>query len=649
MTTRYERTPGGALTLILKTTNICNIACKYCSVGPAGRARLTWPDYERIAIEVERIVDRWKLRQFTLTFHGGEATAMGAEFLARACDRMLQLPIPVFFNMQTNLYKVTDDFIEVARRYRLRLGTSIDPIGAERIAVDGTDTWPRWKENYARMCAEGFDIGAIFVVTKDAAHRAEEVYTACEELNQYTRRPFGLQLNAVYPQGRAGNSPDAPHPELNIAPEWYGRFLVDMYDLWEERGRSLNLSPIANFVATFAAKGRLRSGLMCTFREGCAGTHVGVDYSLDVAGCGRRLDSAGIFGNLRKGHLDDLIADSEEQQGKARRAEELLAGECNGCRFFAVCHGGCPDEAETTNGHYMRKSAWCQSYLMLFDAIEKRQGSVGHTFAQPGAVTDREEAVVVLVGHEPAHVTAGPPARHLERWLVPSADGCEFLDEDSDLDGILNGTHLLRLYVPNDDVIDLNRHSDLVRDPRVVVSLYQADNLLAALNLLNALDASVTLDVLAILKDGGADVLNAALDRYATDPMWNVQVGPFAAFLFYGARGERSPLANRWGLRPGSYGVQSPEAWSPPEDIRSIVDALHRAQPDDRDQWPHSHAGCVECRHLSICGGRFAEGNSQPCSEAAMALVDRLAEFGDELRRHREALHADCDSTHAGT
>lgn len=221
------RRRGRGLNVVLKTTNVCNIACRFCSVGPAGKARMSLVDFERLAVA-------WDLASLNLTFHGGEPTALGAQWLDRACERMRRLPVRVTFSMQTNLYSLSDAFIEVARRHAIQIGSSIDPIGGQRITFDGRDTWQRWVQNYARMCAEGFRIGAIFVVTKAAVDRAQDVYEAAESLNQYSADPFGLQLNPVYPVGRAS---DPAHAAVNLSPREFGRFLVDIYRIWEAKVR----------------------------------------------------------------------------------------------------------------------------------------------------------------------------------------------------------------------------------------------------------------------------------------------------------------------------------------------------------------------------------------------------------------------------
>jgi uncharacterized protein len=634
---RYARPPGGSLTIILKATNACNMACTFCSVGPAGSDVMKWSDFERLATEVERVVEKWSLHALTFTFHGGEPTVLGAEWIDRACVRVRAMPVPVRFNMQSNLYKVTDDLVAVAREHDMKIGSSIDPIGGARVGMRGEDTWPRWKESYARLTGAGFHIGGIFVVTRAAADRARDVYAACEELNRYGEEPFGLQLNAVYPQGRAATARARASDDVNITPRSYGRFLVDMLEVWEERGRSVRVSPIQAHVDAFTSVGRARPSLVCTFRPSCAGTHVGVDYALDVAGCGRRLDSGGVFGNLHRAHLDELIVQSEEQLGIEHRLEGLLESECRACRFIGVCHGGCPDEASLTSGDYRSKSAWCEAYLALFDAIERRHGSVGRAFADPIDEAKAPE-LTVRVGHTHGDVAGLGPSERTERWIVPRAEGAQ-LDRDAELDRVFDEpTELLRLWVPNRQAHELSPWARLLADPRVVVVLYQAKGLAPALNLVNALGATTTLDVLSILDaEGGVEALRFALSRFVGDPLWKIQLGPFSGMLLHAIEGQRASLSNRFGLRPGSFGIVSPpeRGWSPAPEIQSMVDALHLAQPDGPDFWPQSHAACTKCDRRDACGGQLAPGDGRPCAPGAKALVDEIHVFAEALGRGR--------------
>ena len=653
---------GGKLTVIMKATNICNIACTFCSVGPAGKEMMAWEDFEHLAEELERTIRSWELRGLELTFHGGEPTALGADWIERACWRMLKLPARVTFSMQTNLVSFNDKMVDVARRHDIRIGSSIDPIFGERVDYQGRDTYERWVANYRRLTAAGFRIGAIFIVTKQAVTRARELYQACEALNQYTDYPFGLQVQPVYSQGRAADSTD-----MLLQPEELGAFFVELYDEWERSGRSVSITPVRSFRESFDPN-RGRVGLLCSFGPGCATSHVGVDHDLNLAGCGRRLDSDSIFGNLKQGHLEDILLDSLEKRKLAVRTEVLRNTECYDCRFFRICHGGCPDDAHLAYDDVSRKFYWCKSYMALFEAMEadamrRKPASVSgrNSTGQSANVAPANGAADASRGDAPARgattVVASDTVSELfdtvegkgriERWVLPSEEGRP-LDSDSDLPSLLEVSDLVRLWVPNRHVKKLRMWQDFIQHVRTRIVLFEGDDELStALNLLNGLGANVIVDVQNIAKSAeGVRQLSAAVDRFLHDPLWKARLAPFAQMLRARVEGVTAPWINRWGLQPGSYtcviapgfaervarlaGTGS-QADSPGDYARSVIDVLERERALSGSSYRADRSACGACDLRGPCGSQLSPGAEQPCSSAELALVRRIDDAARQI------------------
>ncbi len=614
--------PRRSLTVILKATDMCNAACTFCSIGPSGKERMAWEDFERLAEELERTARIWALSRLELTFHGGEPTLLGAEWIDRACRRLSGIDAQVAFSMQSNLLTFADDMVEVARRHAIRVGSSIDPLFRQRRLAGGGDGYPRWVRNYERLCREGFSVGAIFVVTREAAGRAADLYDCCEQLNALTEHPFGLQINPVYAQGRA-----AANQEVLLSAAEYGRFLVDVHRRWEDAGRSVNVGPIREMVEAFEQPGRHPS-LSCSFGGNCATTHVGVDWDLNVAGCGRRLDSGALLGNLRDAHLDELVRSSEEMAHIDRRSKLLRAGDCADCRFFWVCRGGCPDAADLASGSVTDRSPWCEAYTMLFEEIERR------TAARP---RPRARRTTLRVGVEPGALQGGPIAGEVvERWMWPTDEG-RALRFDSGLGSALYGpSDLLRIRVHNRHASALTMWQDLVRDVRVTVELFEAEGLETALNVLNALGATVRLDLPRIAASPeGPGALAAALERYLTDPLCRIQVRPFADMLQNAVEGRRSESTNVWGLPPGTFDVVWPEGDALGDD-ETACEQLRADVDRDLAAWQAQHLGCRDCPHLAICGGRLVTGGESPCGPTLRELVDRIAGLAATIGRQLE-------------
>jgi uncharacterized protein len=631
---------GRRLTVILKASDRCNGACAYCSVGPAGRHTMTWEAFETLARELERLVERWGLRGLNLTFHGGEPTLLGTAFIDRACRRLRRLPVPVTFLLQSNLLKVTAPMIEVIERHDIVVGTSFDPLTGRRRLADGSDAWQRWRRSYLACAARGVAPGAIFVVTRPALGRARELFAAADAIAAESGRRFGIQLNPIYGQGRAASEDD-----LLVTPQEFGRFLVDAWTIWEETGRRHGLNPVRSFVDAIE-RPRRRHQITCSFAGNCAATHVGVDHALNVAGCGRRLDSKAFLGNLGERPLVDILETSEERRLVATRAARLAEGPCRGCRFFGLCHGGCPDDACLAAGDLMARHDWCAAYTMLFEAITER---VERTRAarrpprpapQPAPSGPPRLVVLRAPGDDacapPAGDLPGAPADARETWLLAEA-APGWLEFDGTLAAVVAATPgPIRLWLSNRRVPALALWQDVARRPLLRVGLFEADELDEALGLLNSLRARVVLDVAAI--GGAADgpaALAAALERFLTAPGWAVPVDPFAEVLQAAVAGRPLHPATRFGLAPGGFEVRGAPPVAGP--ATAVTAALARDAALTRDEWRSTRRACARCAWRAPCAGRLALADGT-CPPAQRRLAERLgAAAGDIVARLRAA------------
>lgn len=612
------------LTVILKATDACNGACRFCSVGTPEGQRMTEADFDRLADELERLTDRWGLTELNVTFHGGEPTLLGAGWLGRACDRLERLPTTLRFDMQSNLLELDDEVLAVIRDHHIGLGTSIDPLSSGRCQADGSDAFPRWLESYAALAEAGTRVGAIFVVTRAALGQARQLYTAAEALSAIAGDRFGLQVNPVYGQGHAAEATD----QL-ITAEELGQFLVELWREWEGRGRSVGLTPIERFVTWFESGGRTRPGLACGFGGDCSTSHVGVDYDLNVAGCGRRLDADAYSGNLRQTPLWQLLEQSEEKRLIASRWEALAEEECADCRFQELCHGGCPDDAALSAGGVSRRTSWCQAYRTLFEALEAAEPPrSSRVTARP-----RPDSTVTVLASDRVALLAEAAASHeppLELWVLPTDDG-RAVSYDSALSDLAGRGARLRLWLQNRHVRALRMWTDLLRTPGVEVTLFEADGLAGALNLLNSLRATISLDLPTLLDQAeGPDQVSAALERFLHDPLWRSQVLPFSQMLADVVQGRLTSPTIRSGHWPGRVRLGLLEAGGlcPP-----AVASVERNGGLDPARWLLARRGCLGCELLRCCGGQLSQRSLGRCQPEARALVEQIAQTGAELRR----------------
>ncbi len=626
----YSAQPGGdrrlsGLTIIFKGIDECNAGCLFCSaVGK--KAAVTPEDFEILANRIEEYIKEAGIERLHFTFHGGEPTLLGAEFLEKACLRLLQLSIPIKFSMQSNLIAFPADVITVVRRYDIHVGSSVDPIESGRCTAAGEDAFPAWVQN--RELLEKAEVygGAIFLVTRPAVEQGKRVYGILNACASISETEPSFQFNLVYPQGRATENTD-----LLVSAEEAGRFLVAAYEAWEDSGRESHISPFAGLAAWFDAGRKGIPRLQCGFMGRCHESHIGVDSELNLSGCGRRLDSGAIYGNLRTRSISSLLSESEERKKLLLRTGHLAAGACAGCEFFIICNGGCPDDAALNTGDILDRTAHCESYKMLFEAMAAR--SEARRILPPKRRKSLKSVVYAGVdpGGAPSFVSGD---ELLECWLLPTEDG-QPLKFPSRLQNLLQtGAERVRIFVPGDQVERLNLWAKIVSDPRVEVVLFDApEALLENLSVLGRLGARARLDLESLFKCGWSyEAARELAVRYLRETHWNVRIEPFENILLAAVRNERSPAMNRFGLTPGNFRICAGSLAGASDHAHYLVQELLKAESVATSAYFIEHRLCCECRFYTVCGSQLAPLSSGSCTQKLRLLVEQLQTAAEEIK-----------------
>lgn len=614
------------LTIIFKGTNACNAGCRFCSAAGHKGDQITPEDFEILASRIEEHVAEAGIERLSFTFHGGEPTLLGAKFLEQVCIRLRQLPIPVDFSMQSNLLAFPAALLAVVRRYGIHVGSSVDPIESGRCTVDGKDTFPAWLRNREMIAKAGVYGGAIFLVTYPAVEQGKRVYEILNSTASLGEERPTFQFNLVYPQGRAAENSD-----LLVSAEEGGRFLVEAYEAWEDSGRASHVSLFSDLADWFDSGRQNPPRLACGFMGRCHETHLGIDSTLNLAGCGRGLDAEAFYGNIRAESISALVAKSDKRQKLATRSALLKNGECADCEFFPVCSGGCPDDAVLGTGDAMDRSAHCAAYKMLFDAMAARAGAPHVQPAKLQAISNSVIHVGTLAGEAP-NFTGGD--ERLECWLLPTADG-RTLKFSSRLKNVLNTrAQKVRIFVPGDQLKSLHLWVPVVSDDRVEVVLFDCPEvLLDNLAVLGRLHAHVRLDLGSLFAHGWSE--QAAFElagRYLREADWRVRIEPFESMLIAAVRGERVPLKNCFGLTPGHYRICIGSLAGASDDARRMVKELLESENAAASAYFADHRGCMDCKSFVVCGSRFASLTVGGCREELRQLADQLQNSAVEIR-----------------
>lgn len=346
-----------SLTAIVKPTNDCNLACKYCYVEDC--AEKGYMDVDTLANTINKIVE---FRQGDVHFlwHGGEPLLAGIQFYRKVEEIQQQTGHreTISNSIQTNGTLVTDellDFIVETRDYKL--GFSLDGPkevnDLARLRKDGTGAFEdifegieRTRHRYPPGCG-----GAIFVANGLNITYLRQVFEF------FNRIRCSFKINAII---------DPVHPEFGMSPVAYGKAMMDLFDRWFYDDDAVDVEPFSQIVANLMAG----CAIGCNFIESCRDGFISIGPQGDIYPCGR-FDGMPEFwmGNINDEDGLRKALDSEPQRAMRLRTPDRVPG-CNECEFVNICYSGCPHNALTA-GNILGRDPYCSSYKMLFAHIKK--------------------------------------------------------------------------------------------------------------------------------------------------------------------------------------------------------------------------------------------------------------------------------------
>ena len=335
----------------------CNLACTYCYETEMREAGNYGPkDYDLDAMQAGLLAEIGRERGGSWTLHGGEPLLMPAEDIeamwAWGEERGHQMGI------QTNGSLITDRHVELALRYQVPMGISIDGPG-EMNDLRWRGTIEKTREATAateaaieKLTRAGVRTSVIIVLHRlnmDPARR-----DTCKRWIRHLDEIgiTGVRFHPMEIDARAGDH--APPVEEYVA------FYRDMREYMETLPR-LRIDIIQDIRRLLIAEDDRTT---CTWNA-CdpyttAAVH-GVDGQGTRTNCGRT-------------QKDGVMAPKADAVGFERYVALYYtpqeAGGCQGCRFFSLCKGQCPGEG--IDGDWRNRSMYCALYFALFADEEAR-------------------------------------------------------------------------------------------------------------------------------------------------------------------------------------------------------------------------------------------------------------------------------------
>src|SRR5438552_3000937 len=228
--------------LIKPASAVCNLDCEYCfyldrAADPYGAL----PGRRMTLDTLERLVDTYLFYSYpnsVLAFQGGEPTMAGLPFfekLVKFEQRDGRTGQSVSNALQTNATLIDKNWCDLFRQYQWLLGVSLD--GPEdvndlyRFNKEKHGTWKRVMQSIELLTVNKVEFNILCVLSTANVEKPKELYRFY--------RSLGIDNIQFIPLAEFdGNGNRLP---FTITPQQYGRFMVEVFELWWPERRKVRI------------------------------------------------------------------------------------------------------------------------------------------------------------------------------------------------------------------------------------------------------------------------------------------------------------------------------------------------------------------------------------------------------------------------
>jgi len=356
-----SRTAPPITSLLIKPASaVCNLDCEYCFYLDRDADPYKELPARQMTIEtLERLVDTYLFYSYprsSFIFQGGEPTLAGLPFFEKLIEfqkRYGRNGQSVSNALQTNGTLLDENWCRLLREYNWFVGLSLDgpPETNDRYRYnkDRHGTGKRVLQSLELLQKHRVQFNVLCVLSQANVERPRELYQFFKSL--------GIDNLQFIPLAEfdASGVPLAS----TITAEQYGRFLVELFDVWWPDRRKTHIRFFDNIAEAMAGQ----KPSTCTMHETCDSYAV-VEYNGDVFPCDFFVEGEWKLGNIM---LDSWSEIARRSRRFAFAAKKTIAHpECQACEYQSICHGGCPKFRKGPNRRFEDLDYFCAAYKTIF-------------------------------------------------------------------------------------------------------------------------------------------------------------------------------------------------------------------------------------------------------------------------------------------
>lgn len=357
--------------IIFRVTSACNLNCTYCYDKENHNKNKNVN--EEITHNIDNVVEYlnklWQNENERkhIIFHGGEPLLANANTYENLIERILEKHSNATFSIQTNGTLLTEEHIEIFKKYKVSIGISLDGYDEKtnkyRVYNNNVNSFNMVMNKIKLMKQKNVKFGVIFTITKEMLGKEKELYEfiANNQLRCSVRPAFGKENNGII-----------------MTPEEYYKFFTELFELWYTNTSKVSLRQITELYEEFV--GELDDSFfckVCSNTEDCFKRFVSLDIKGNLYGCNRNYNNKEFYwGNLREQTVNEIYM--KIQRVINERKNKILEYQCKDCDMYKKCYGGCPANAYIKYGTINKPDDnFCEAKIQIKHYIKEKLRSEG--------------------------------------------------------------------------------------------------------------------------------------------------------------------------------------------------------------------------------------------------------------------------------
>ena len=360
-------------TIVLRTTNECNLRCKYCydnnNHGNTISKKIATDNFATNELQI--IEDSKKIfgnnDKGTIIFHGGEPLLVDVDLLDDFCTR-LRKDKNIRFSIQTNGTLINNKTITFFKKHNIHVGVSLDGSCPEqnssRIFKNGYNSFNCVMNKIDLLKESGVGFGVVMSIGKLHIGSEKQLY------DFLANNKIKCNIRPVFPTKNSNNN-------MVMTPKEYIIFFSNLFDIWfddeEKRVTSYQINELAKVLSTAILPSY--SDRLCECSPNCFNNFISLDVFGELYSCNRLYNiNEFYYGNIRKMSMDEVYL-KVEQLLKIRN--KSIKESCGDCSLYNKCYGGCPAESFTAFGSIEEKSWNCEIKKGIYEHVKRKAYSNG--------------------------------------------------------------------------------------------------------------------------------------------------------------------------------------------------------------------------------------------------------------------------------